>query len=432
MDKIIATEVILMPANILIFDADYVAELTAKMNIACELMEAAVSSLKNASNHEKWECKERERILEEFGELNVKLDRLNTGVNETTKVLRGSVSRFAALETQYDSQANSLREELTGNFGFSATVHTGGNLSGIVGAGAAGAAGAGTLNVSEGQTTAPSGENTHEEGGKGKSARNSSGGAAGFHIGGGSMRNRRTDSNTNTATNSAGTGAMTGGGSMNVNLPVTRIPDNKKTAEAAENCTKSTLKTAREIANAALNSVVGTMTKVLAGGNLPDSGSDFDRTAARLAEAYNAGRSVFEAGAVIIANPSQPHTSERLAMAAGLVALAQGTEGNIGVSVSGSGNFSQNAVRISSALQGNNEASEFKSLLSAITGISSGSTSSSGSSSGESLSFFDIIIEELKKAFSGNNESVSSSQSSLASSSPVAEFLGSFVMDQAV
>ncbi len=432
MDKIIATEVILMPANILIFDADYVAELTAKMNIACELMEAAVSSLTSASNHENWKCKERERILEEFGELNVKLDRLNTGVNETTKVLRGSVSRFANLETQYDSQANSLREELTGNFGFSATVHTGGNLSGIVGAGAAGAAGAGTLNVSEGQSTTPSGENTHEEGRKGKSARNSSGGATGFHIGGGSMRNRRTDSNTNTATNSAGTGAMTGGGSMNVNLPVTRIPDNKKTAEAAENCTKSTLKTAREIANAALNSVVGTMTKVLAGGNLPDSGSDFDRTAARLAEAYNAGRSVFEAGAVIIANPSQPHTSERLAMAAGLVALAQGTEGNIGVSVSGSGNFSQNAVRISSALQGNNEASEFKSLLSAITGISSGSTSSSGSSSGESLSFFDIIIEELKKAFSGNNESVSSSQSSLASSSPVAEFLGSFVMDQAV
>ena len=211
---------------------------------------------------------------------------------------------------------------------------------------------------------------------------------------------------------------------MNVNLPVTHIPDNPS---AAARGTKDT----KEIANAALSSVVGTMTEALSSEN----SSDLEGIASRLSETYNAGRSVFESSAAILANPSQPHTSERLAMAAGLVALAQDSGSVRGASASGSGNFSQNAVLISSALQGNNEASELRNLLTTMAGqdSTSGSVSSSG---GDSRSFLDMIMEELKKIFFGDQEggvsSSSYSENSIASSSPVMKFLDNFVMDEAV
>ncbi|MBQ3347835.1 MAG: hypothetical protein IJG39_12175, partial [Synergistaceae bacterium] len=102
---------------------------------------------------------------------------------------------------------------------------------------------------------------------------------------------------------------------------------------------------------------------------------------------------------------------------------------------SGSGNFSQNAVLISSALQGNNEASELRNLLTTMAGqdSASGSVACSG---GDSRSFLDMIMEELKKVFFGDQEggvsSSSYSENSLASSSPVMKFLDNFVMDEAV
>ena len=82
-----------MPSNLIIFDAEYVSELTSRMNMACDLMADAVSSLRSAQSHENWKCKERNRILEDFDELNQRLGRLDTGVNETTRILGGSVSR---------------------------------------------------------------------------------------------------------------------------------------------------------------------------------------------------------------------------------------------------------------------------------------------------------------------------------------------------
>ncbi len=409
-----------MPANLLIFDADYVSELTAKMNTACELMAEAVSSLKSASNHENWKCKERTKISESFGELNTKLGRLDNGVNEVTRILGGSVSRFASLESQYDSQANNLSDELTNNYGFRAAVRTGdGTGSGTEAASVAGstAAGAGAAGqaVSSAGDSSRSDKNTGTR--TGTRTGNGAAAAAAFRIPG---RGRPSDNNTNT---SAGTDARMGGSSMNVNLPVTHIPDNPGAAARG-------VKDTQDIANAALNSVVNTMTEAL-GANSGDHGSGL---AARLADTYNAGRSVFESCSVILANPSQPHTSERLTMAAGLVKLAEnsgavkntGNNSNLGL-----GDLSRNAGLISSALQDDSETSEFKSLLEAITNQSS----NSGSSGGEELSFFDMIIEELKKVFSENGNrggSSSSSRTSLASSSPVMEFLGSFVMDQAV
>ena len=427
-----------MPANLLIFDADYVAELTARMNLACDLFAEAVSSLKSAGNHEKWKCKERARIIESFDELNLKLDRLDTGVNETTRILGGSVSRFAALENQYDSQANQLSDELTSNYGFSATVRTGGSVpseghsagaSGAgAGTGASGAvAGAGAAGASAGQVSNSASEEGQTGGNTGKGRMNRAGGAGGFRIQAGSnMFNQRKNENQNTTNSDTydGSGGGTGGASMNVNLPVTHIPDNPS---AAARGTKDT----KEIANAALSSVVGTMTEALSSEN----SSDLEGIASRLSETYNAGRSVFESSAAILANPSQPHTSERLAMAAGLVALAQDSGSVRGASASGSGNFSQNAVLISSALQGNNEASELRNLLTTMAGqdSESGSVSSSG---GDSRSFLDMIMEELKKVFFGDQEggvsSSSYSENSLASSSPVMKFLDNFVMDEAV
>ncbi|MBQ2617321.1 MAG: hypothetical protein IJF90_10740 [Synergistaceae bacterium] len=427
-----------MPANLLIFDADYVAELTARMNLACDLFAEAVSSLKSAGNHEKWKCKERARIIESFDELNLKLDRLDTGVNETTRILGGSVSRFAALENQYDSQANQLSDELTSNYGFSATVRTGGSVPSEghsagnpragAGAGASGvAAGAGAAGASAGQVSNSASEEGQTGGNTGKGRMNRAGGAGGFRIQAGSnMFNQRKNENQNTTNSDTydGSGGGTGGASMNVNLPVTHIPDNPS---AAARGTKDT----KEIANAALSSVVGTMTEALSSEN----SSDLEGIASRLSETYNAGRSVFESSAAILANPSQPHTSERLAMAAGLVALAQDSGSVRGASASGSGNFSQNAVLISSALQGNNEASELRNLLTTMAGqdSESGSVSSSG---GDSRSFLDMIMEELKKVFFGDQEggvsSSSYSENSLASSSPVMKFLDNFVMDEAV
>ena len=435
-----------MPANLLIFDADYVSELTANMNMACGLLAEAVSSLKSASNHENWKCKERAKIIEDFDELNLKLGRLDTGVNETTRVLGRSVSRFAALENKYDAQANSLSDELTSNHGFSATVHTedsqpvegnsAGKAEARAGVGASGAAASvGAAGASAAKTelkaekpTTESREAVNSTGTTGKAGM--AGGAAGVRINlGSNMLNQKTNENKNINSDTAGgtgtlSGAGTGGVLMNVNLPVTHIPDNPS---AAARGTKDT----KEIANAALSSVVGTMTEALSSEN----SSDLEGIASRLSETYNAGRSVFESSAAILANPSQPHTSERLAMAAGLVALAQDSGSVRGASASGSGNFSQNAVLISSALQGNNEASELRNLLTTMAGqdSTSGSVSSSG---GDSRSFLDMIMEELKKIFFGDQEggvsSSSYSENSIASSSPVMKFLDNFVMDEAV
>lgn len=440
-------------ANLLIFDADYVSELTSRMNTACELMAEAVSSLRSAQNHENWKCKERVTILENFDELNLKLGRLDTGVNETTRILGGSVSRFAALEQQYESQAEGLSDELTSNYGFRASVTHGGSSdssggaasgTGTPGSPSAGQAGA----ESSGSTSSGSdagARGSHGHGGRGSGA----GAAVGIagRIPGMGRQNHESRQNPE-GTGTAGTGGGLGG-TMNVNLPVTHIPDNPDAAARG-------IKDTREIAQIAVHSVATTMTEILSGGTRISSSSrteiNFTAAAPTLAEAYNAGRTIFENSSAIMASPAQPHTTERLAMAAGLVSLAGSVSSFTSESVSSfttsftaSSSISQNAGSMIQALEGNSEAGEFSSILGALAENSSISGSAvSGSSDG---SFFDMILNHLKNAASGGpntsgntlqsifsaaSVSSSSSVSVSAASSPVMEFLGTFVMDQAV
>ena len=409
-----------MPSNILIFDADYVSELTARMNTACELLAGAVSSLKSAGNHENWKCKERARIIESFDELNYKLNRLDSGVNETTRILGASVSRFASLEKQYEAQADNLSEEITSSHGFTASVRSGssapggGHAAGKNISGATTAAAAGTLGASE----VPSAKQPDGKNNAGSVSKNSAGT---FRVNmGNNIFSPKKEEGGNGSSSSQN--PETGGGFMSVNLPVTYIPDNPG---AAAKGTKDT----REIADAALNSVVKVMRGALGGGRLYENGS----SASSLAETYYAGKTVFESSSSILASPSMPHTSERLAMAAGLVTIMHETEFHQQQSFSSSENFSVNASRISSDLQDNTENSEFRQLLESFAGNNSSILNSEApqSQTDEKLSFFEMILQELKKAFSGIQDNVSSSEASLDSSSPIRKFLDTLVMEQA-
>ena len=474
-------------ANLLIFDADYVSELTAKMQQACDLMAQAVSSLKSAQNHDNWQCKERAYIIDNFDELNKRLDSLNTGVNETTRILGASVSRFAALEQQYESQAESLSDEITSNYGFSASVHTGGSPTS---AGSFSAAGAGQVpGGSTPETPGASGAaGAAGAAGAGAAAGHSHGfgtGGAGARAAAGMAGRFAGMGRQNQNPSGPVTGGGTAGAAMNVNLPVTYIPDHPKAAAKG-------IKDTREIAQIAVNSVAVAVTEVLSRGTGASfSGArassvsqvNFTAAAPSLAEAYNAGKSIFENSAAIIASPTQSHTTERLAMAAGLVGLASSTAAGLAVlgqtaavtaagaaSVAGSAgaavsesqdvfrassSISQNAGSLKTALQGNSDAEEFSSLLGILTGDTSSAgsafTSSASSTSGSNNgSFFDMIITYLREQISGGTSasrstgntfqslfsaaSASSSASASASgtTSPVIEFLGNFVMDQAV
>ena len=256
---------------------------------------------------------------------------------------------------------------------------------------------------------------------------------------------------------------------MNVNLPVTHIPD---APDAAADGIKGT----QEIADSAADSVAALMAEALGGHSWgrhsgragAGTTADLHEAAGSLADVYNAGKSIYENSAAIMATPSQPHTAERLAMAAGIVTLAGSAAGAglvglgqaIGAGISsGQGDFVRNAGHISDALRGNADAQEFRQVLGVfasegeksvqssgildLTGL--GSSSSSSSSSGKKGSFFDMIIAELIKAFTGTQDgnstsstfsassaSSSGTSSSLSGTSPIMEFLGNFVMDQAV
>ena len=410
-----------MPSSLIIFDSDYVHELNTRMNTACDLLSEAVTSLRNASNHDNWKCKERNMILEQFDELNQKLDRLNNGVNETTRILGRSVSRFASLESRYESQADSLSDELTSNHGFRASVRTGGTSSAASSAQASSSSAAQGTASSAGSTSSTRASDSAQ--GSSAAGISSAGGRVAGAVSGlagrisqatGRLVGQRTESSSQAQE----------GGTMNVNLPVTHIPDNPG---AAARGTRHT----RDIADAAVSSVVQTMAQALG----RRRGPGIDSAARDLADAYNAGRSVFENSASIIASPAMPHTAERLAMAAGMITLAGSASAGLGLLSSSQGqdsgqdsvhsSFSQNAGRLSEALQGNSEASEFRNILGVFA--SSSDYQSAGSVSGGRESFSDKIVSELRKAFS---EDQTASTSSLTASSPIMEFLGNFVMDQ--
>ena len=229
---------------------------------------------------------------------------------------------------------------------------------------------------------------------------------------------------------------------MNVNLPVTHIPDSPDAAAKG-------IKDTKAIADAAVSFTVRTIAVAFVGetaGNIE-----------ALAEAYNTGRSIFENSAVIMAAPAQAHTTERLAMAAGIVSLAGNSQtgfsgfaqaAGVTASYSSSSSFSasgegfrRKAMDFMSAAQGNSEAGELRNVFGVLAGTDSEVVQASGSGSGK-RSFFDMIVSALKKAISGEesgsssssmfsaSSASSSSASSLSGSSPVADFLNKFVMDQ--
>ena len=250
-----------MPANLIIFDADYIAELTSRMNQACELLGSAVASLKNATNHNGWKCKERTQILENFGELNTRLDVLNEGVNETTRVLGGSVVRFEELEASYEAQAGGLSEDLQTNHGFSGTSYGTGGGSGGSGGGSGGSGG------------------TAQDSGAGLGAAGAAGASAGLggreaghgtpHGGGGripgtgariniNVRPGQTQQGENPNPVPAHGGISGGAGGGSINLPVTYIPD---VPNAAITGTKHT----REVMSFTVSSVTASITQALGG-----------------------------------------------------------------------------------------------------------------------------------------------------------------------
>lgn len=455
-----------MPSTLLIFDAEYVSELTSRMNTACELMADAVNSLKSASNHDNWKCKERTQILDSFDNLNVKLGRLDAGVNETTRILGGSVVRFASLESQYESQANGLSDELTNNHGYSGTVHTdnggGEDLGGggVPSGGSSAHSGSDTIpddpaRPSAGNAAAAPGHDEHGLGhvdghGHGGHGAGGAAGAVAGRVAGEIGRRPHSPEGPHGEGQGAGfgPGAGFGGGTMNVNLPVTHIPDSPDAAARG-------IKDTREIAHIAVTSVVSTMTEVLVGGNRASFSAgasfSFEATAPSLAEAYNAGRTIFESSNAIMSSPTMPHVDERIAMASGLAELANLTsqgalptgvpitiEGGAGMGgnvemhtprVHASADISSNAHYLLEVVP--EEAGEFRQVLGMITGAgsASGSVSAAGVSSGSSgESFFDQIVNALKNAASGNSSPVSSAgTSSLFSSSPVMDFLSNIM-----
>lgn len=424
-----------MPSNTIIFDAGYVSELVSGMNIACELMSEAVSSLKKASLHEGWKCKECTRISESIDDLNERLGRLDNGINETTRILTGSVGRFEGLEARYASQADTLSEDLRENHGYKADVH---ESSSITTASVNPNTPSNSAAPSQTQTEASELEGANSGGhGRTSGGRGPAGGAGAMisNIAGQAAREqgRRTGGNMNR-----------GEANMTVNLPVTHIPDRP---EAAARGVKDT----QEIADIAVSSVAVSITEALTGHTHSGSSSGVRG----LIETYNAGKSIVENSEAIISNPAMPHTQERLAMAAGLVSLAGSALTGISmmgraagsVQTSGtphtssvpshheqgglhsSGDLTRNASSLRASMASESDAGELVSLLEAIAspeGISGAVSSVSSRGSGKK-SFFDKIIEALKKAMDGETSTGTSS-----SSTPVQEFLGSFMIDEVV
>lgn len=457
-----------MPSNIIIFEAEYISELVSSMNSACELMSEAVQSLKQASLHEGWKCKECARISSELDDLNIRLGRLDEGVNETARLLGGSVSRFTSLEASYKSQAKELSDDLTQNHGYPGEVHTGpsgtqaGNQnqaqnqnqsqnnssasstnsgSGSSGAGASSSAASGAASAATAAASKASGGKSYGKSassGKAEASSSaasttapaSSGGTGVIISGNGKAASETSSSSATTTTSSSFIGAGVGYSSSSVNLPVTHIPD-------MPNDTASGTKYTQEIANTAVSRVADTITGALSS-NPGSAGASM--SAQVLVEAYNAGKSIVENSASIMSNPSMPHTKERLAMAEGIANLAGASLFTMSGSTSGSHssmnmnaglreNFRSNAGNLISAVQNVQGGSELKSVLSSIMSESSDGISpfTMQANSGGGESFFDKVLEALKKSFLGGNESSSLKASS---NSPVDEFMKNLITEQ--
>lgn len=451
-----------MPSNIIIFEAEYVSELVSSMSSACELMSEAVQSLKQASLHEGWKCKECTRIASELDDLNLRLGRLDGGVNDTARVLGGSVNRFTSLEASYKSQVKEISDNLTQNHGFAGEVHTdpsgsqnnsgeqGGQngQNGQVGQSGQSGRGANGGNGSPGGHSGAGGNRTGSNPGSNNAGSASGGKAsgagaavgAGARAAAGAAARAASSSggagviisdkeNTSSASSSlAGAGGASLYSSMSINLPVTHIPDRPEAAAKG-------IKYTQEIADIAVSKVADTITEALVSNPVRlQTSAGAGMAAQNLVEAYNAGKRIVESSASIMSNPSMPHTNERLTMAEGIVNLAgtstftmAGSNSSVVINQGMTENLRSNAGNLLSAMNSSTEEGELKNVLTSFMSETSEEISpfTVSGNSGGGKNFFDMIIEAIKKNLSGGSEASSS-----ASGSPVDDFLKNLITEQ--
>ncbi|MBR1485671.1 MAG: hypothetical protein IJ597_00255 [Synergistaceae bacterium] len=111
-----------MPANIIVFDAEYTSEVVRNIEKANSLIDDAVKTLRHANSHRAWRCPEVKQISDNIENISSRLKRLDRGLSATTSALTKGRDNFKMLETRSQRQADKLSENLRENYGFSAQV----------------------------------------------------------------------------------------------------------------------------------------------------------------------------------------------------------------------------------------------------------------------------------------------------------------------
>ena len=112
-----------MPANIIVFDAEYTRQQVNNLNNAKRILEESISILKKANAHRSWRCPEVSRINDNLDSINKRLGRLNNGMSDTIRVLNIGVQRFQELESRAENQVNNLSVNLKEKHGVSASTY---------------------------------------------------------------------------------------------------------------------------------------------------------------------------------------------------------------------------------------------------------------------------------------------------------------------
>ena len=111
-----------MSANVIIFEGQYMADLIRNMNKAQQLTEEAVSIIKKANQHRNWKCMETAEINSKLDIISDRVQRLKTGITDTTLALGNGLRAFRELEQRSENQANTLSGNMRERYGFSASV----------------------------------------------------------------------------------------------------------------------------------------------------------------------------------------------------------------------------------------------------------------------------------------------------------------------
>ncbi len=113
-----------MSANLITFDAQYMNSQADNLSRAASAVSEAVNSLRRASAHENWRCRECNVINDKLGEITSFLGRLNGGMEETAHVLKDGANRFTELENIAASQADNIAGDLKDKHGFNGSSYS--------------------------------------------------------------------------------------------------------------------------------------------------------------------------------------------------------------------------------------------------------------------------------------------------------------------